>query len=175
MRLFLSAIFILCAVSAAAQPPYDMERTPKGTTLEYETPQGVFRVHYAGRDGKLYLFENSRDASKGAPLAVKNWVQRDGQTVRVRQNGETLRFRPHDCSYTIGTCKFTVSSSKGWKAPMVRVSEFSDGVWTDALYRKSVATRNLVRQGRALIDANGQSIWRIWVDEDGLEHRMKRK
>lgn len=52
------------------------------------------------------------------------YLDKDGNQVRwVRLDGFELKFRPHDCTRTLGRCQYTQTSSDGKKEVRLRITE----------------------------------------------------
>lgn len=86
----IAAIAASLALSAAAQPVYDVGALPKGATFTWRAHNGNATVKFIGQNGQLFKFRYSRDASP-RPVGQSHLMVRPhgqyGQGARAQRNG----------------------------------------------------------------------------------------
>lgn len=172
MRILL--VVFAFAASIAQSQTYDVTRTPVGTEFRFSSSIGDAVITYEGPDDGLFLFRYVRDNGPH-PTRLLNWTNQAGQTVRVQEGDLQLRFRPHDCSFVVGTCKFVVTNNRGGRFPMVEVAKYEDGVWHYNRYRRRVSPNTLEERGRVEVDKEGMPLRRDWIDQGGEQHWTRRQ
>ncbi|WP_284164071.1 hypothetical protein [Frigidibacter sp. SD6-1] len=156
MRALLSLIFLcLTALPLHAEIPFDVTLMTEGQTVRWRAENGNTAVTYLGPEGGLYRFAFTRDGSKGDPAEVAFWSNRQGEAVKARVGALTLRYKPSDCTLTVGRCTYTETRSDGARRKMVHLASVADGVWTYRLYHTAEAAENLVEEGTFTVDGAG--------------------
>ena len=115
------AVLISFTVAAIAEEPRSVEIDAGevgglhvGSVLVYDGTIGETSIRYLGQDGDLYRFAKHIGGEADDPATSTFWLDRKGQTVRViEDDGEILRFEPHDCSRTRGECHYAFHSELG--------------------------------------------------------------
>ena len=105
------ATVLALATNSTAQTSFDMSDTPKGATTRWTSSYGDFSVKHLGQKGDLFKFRFKRAGSKGHPLTLMSWANRNGDTVKAKIGSATITFSPHDCSLTLGRCEYVENHS----------------------------------------------------------------
>lgn len=85
---------------------------------------GLIHHMFRGKSGKYYLLESYRGEGPSGRPVFTTYLDGDGNQVRwVRQDGFELRFKPHDCTRTLGRCQYTQTDSNGKREVRLRITE----------------------------------------------------
>lgn len=124
-KFFLMA-FVLTATSVSAQDiRWKSEKTTPGDYVSVEQSQGGLIHHvYAGRKGKDFVLNSYRGAKPAGEPVFVTYLDRDGNYRKwVRADGFTVKYRPHDCTRTLGKCTYKEIHSDGTRKTRTRVTE----------------------------------------------------
>jgi hypothetical protein len=159
----------------AAAADFDAAALQPGSVVRWNTDNGRTSVRMTGAEDGVLLWEFRRDASKGQPARLSLRTDRRGETLSVADATGVTRFDPGDCSLTIGTCRYVMTTPDGTRQKMVWTAKVDGGgVWTYALYRDRADKANLVERGRFTVDAYGFYIDRTYQGADGRKRWSKR-
>lgn len=93
------------------------------TTID-QSQGGLIHHVYRGRVGRSFAIESYRGSSPSGTPVFTTFLDKDGNQVRwVRQDGFELKYRPHDCTRTLGRCQYTQTGSDGKKVTRLRITE----------------------------------------------------
>ena len=152
---------LLFPLPVFSQTQFDVSRLPIGSTVRWTTHNGNTSITLRQRSGDLFLFDFVRDGSKGSPLKVRFWSNRNGQSVKAIIGNETVTYSPSDCTLTVGKCTYRETLSDGRSRKMIWRGTERGGVWSYKLYHTSETTANLTEEGNFTVDAAG-----IYIDRD---------
>jgi hypothetical protein len=150
-------VFVLGA-GALAQTSFDMSKTSKGSVTKWASSYGNFSVKHLGQKGALFKFSFKRDGSKGYPLNLVSWSNRNGDTVKAKIGSTTVTFTPHDCSMTLGRCEYVETHSKLGSKNMVWNATRKNGVWSYTKHENKVSNATLLQTGTFTVDKFGYPI-----------------
>ncbi len=156
--------FLMLLTLASAASAFDLSKKEIGTITRWKTHNGNTHLQYLGPAGKHYLLEFTRDGSKGAPMKLTLWTDRQGNTVKLKTGAVTITFDPHDCNTTRGKCTYTETHSKYGSRSMVWNAKVSDGLWNYTLHHSKVSKATLLESGKFTIDQYG-----FYIDRDYQE------
>lgn len=98
--------------------------TPGDYTSIEQSQGGLIHHVFRGKAGRSYVIESFRGSSPSGSPVFTTYLDKDGNQVRwVRQDGFELKFRPHDCTRTLGRCQYTQTGSDGKKEIRLRITE----------------------------------------------------
>jgi len=120
------ALASLMGTSANAQDiRWQSEKMTPGAYVSINQSQGEMIHHvYTGRRGKAFVLTSYRGAKPGGTPAFETHLDKDGNYVRwVRPDGFEIRYRPHDCTRTLGQCSYKEIHSDGTRKQRTRVTE----------------------------------------------------
>ena len=174
-RTLLAPLILVALISSTMANAFDLSAKPIGSITRWRTDNGNTSVEMLARDGKLFKLAFTRDNSKGQPDFAILWTRKDGQEVEITSSsGEWTRFKPHNCTLTIGKCRYTEKRSNGQKRKMIRISSMRNGKTTYALYHTRIKPTNLVEKGRFTVDRYGYMIDRDYT-QNGSHQRWSRR
>jgi hypothetical protein len=168
MRPLLTLLFLcLAALPLHADPPFDVTLMTEGQTVRWRAENGNTTVTYLGPEAGLYRFAFARDGSKGDPAKVAVWSNRQGEAVKAQVGGLTVRYKPSDCTLTVGRCTYAEIRSDGARRKMVHLASLANGVWTYRLYHTAEAAENLIEEGTFTVDEAGVILDRTYRIREG--------
>lgn len=98
--------------------------TPGDYTSIDQSQGGTIHHVFKGKEGRFFVMDSYRGASPSGSPVFTTYLDKDGNQVRwVRQDGFEIRFRPHDCTRTLGRCQYTQTGSDGKKEVRLRITE----------------------------------------------------
>ena len=149
MRILVSALLLSLATGVqAGMPQYDLSKVTKGSTAKWTSYLGDFTVKLNGKSQGKYVFDYKRDASQDNPLAARSWANANGDTVKAKFGAITVKLTPHDCSMTMGECKYTRTVGKDQAQNLVRKSTFQNGWVVYKVFNQTTGTNVLEEEGR---------------------------
>ncbi|MCY1127822.1 hypothetical protein OU426_13240 [Frigidibacter sp. RF13] len=165
----LLTLLLLCltALPLRAETAFDVTLMTEGQTVRWRAENGNTAVTYLGPEGGLYRFAFTRDGSKGDPAKVAVWSNRRGEAVRAEVGGLTVRYKPSDCTLTVGRCTYTEALSDGARRKMVHLASVANDVWTYRLYHTAEAAENLIEEGTFTVDAAAVILDRTYRIREG--------
>lgn len=181
-KIFLAiiAFVLLFASGPTAQTPFDVSKKTKGDITRWASSYGNFSVKYLGQQGDLFRFRFKRDASRGKPLSLVSWTNRNGDTVRAKIGSASVTFSPHDCSLTLGRCSYVEKHSKLGSRSIIWNATSKNGVWRYTKHLNSVSKATLLQAGTFTVDEFGYSIDRDYqtyqdgrLSENGWTRRVR--
>ncbi len=128
LRIF-SVLFACAITSTPVAYAKDIRWKPELATIgDYVTidqSQGG-RIHHVfkGKSGRAFIIESFRGRSPQGVSVFTTYLDKNGNYLRwVRADGFEIRFKPHDCTRTIGRCKYTEIHSDGKRNNRTRVTK----------------------------------------------------
>lgn len=122
----LLAALLVVATSAAAQDiRWKPETLRKGdyTTID-QSMDGLIHHVFRGKAGRYYLMESYRGAQPSGSPEFSTYLDKDGNQVRwVHESGFEIRYKPHDCTRTLGRCQYTQRDSNGAQETRLRITK----------------------------------------------------
>lgn len=117
MGIVLTAVLTLAAPPLAAQGavPLEMDKIRKGTVVRYIDADGSVEAHrFDGKSGAGYRVSVFDGEVASGKLRSCSIVDGQGQVLSIKpEDGGAMRFTPHLCNRTVGTCRFQVRFSNG--------------------------------------------------------------
>lgn len=128
MKIVVAFAFIISLISTsvfADSVRWKPETLKAGDYTSINQSQGGLIHHvFRGKVGRFYVLESYRGSSPSGKPVFTTYLDKDGNQVRwVRQDGFELKFRPHDCTRTLGRCQYTQIGSDGKKEVRLRITE----------------------------------------------------
>ncbi|ATG35786.1 hypothetical protein PhaeoP23_01644 [Phaeobacter piscinae] len=101
------------------------ETLTPGDYISIDQSQGGLIHHvFSGKAGRSYIVESYRGSKPSGKPVFTTYLDKDGNQVRwVRPDGFELRFRPHDCTRTLGRCQYTQTGTDGKRETRLRLTE----------------------------------------------------
>ncbi|WP_209079553.1 hypothetical protein [Shimia sp. R9_3] len=162
--------FSLMATSASAQDiRWKSEKATPGDYVSVEQSKGGLIHHvYAGRKGKDFVLKSYRGAQPAGEPVFVTYLDKDGNYRKwVRADGFEIKYRPHDCTRTLGQCTYKEVHSDGRRKKRTRVTEATKNGLAFKEYDESGA---FLFGGRIALDAWG---WRGDGTVDGNRGKQK--
>lgn len=120
----ISAALVSTAVAASDIRWKPETQTPGDYVSIDQSQNGLIHHVYGGKSGRYYVLKSYRGDSPSGKPVFTTYLDKDGNQVRwVRQDGFELKFRPHDCTRTLGRCQYTQTGSDGKKQVRLRITE----------------------------------------------------
>ena len=110
---FLFLLILATLATACTVPEGDIRWKPELlNTGDYVTidQSRSGRIHhvYSGQEGSNFIITSYRGASPTGTPAFTTLLDRNGNYIRwARSDGYEVRYRPHDCTRTLGKCRYT--------------------------------------------------------------------
>ncbi len=149
---------------------------PASREVKWRGSDGASSLRYLGRDGNSLPLP-----VQPAPVGRQLRRRRSGgraataSLVRADYGDDVESYEPHDCSFTIGRCRYTVTPRRhGSRERMIRVTTLTGGDWRYRLYRDREGPRSLVESGGYTADAFGAEIDGFATGTDGNTSRFQR-
>ena len=149
----------LAALSAcAAQPTGDIRWKPEllnaGDYVSVsQSRDGLIHHMFVGSDRGNYVVQSYRGASPEGEPAFTTVLDRDGNYLLWEdQDGYQVRYEPHDCTRTLGTCRYTEIRPNNLRVRWTRVTTA-----TEVGFKYVETDRNGGRKvtGEIALDARG--------------------
>lgn len=166
MKILISALLTclttLSAVESTAQE-IDVTRLSVGEHRQWDTDLGRTQITYQGKDAKGHKFQFQRDGSKDADDAGYIWTTRDGQTLSFETGTFHSTYSPHDCTLTLGECRFVERKPDNKSRSSIRVTQRDGSLWRYWLYHTRKSPQTLIEHGAFTVEDNG-----FIINHDGV-------
>lgn len=152
----------------------DLGRFPVGTTITWQNSDKLYFTHIVrGKDAKGYRLDFFAGRKATGPLEGTYWVDGKGQFLHfIWADGREVRYSPHACNRTPGTCRFTETRKGQPPQTLLHVATPSADGFT---YIETDATSGAVWQtGSVTLGANGLNVrgWFQYPGEKRLSLRL---
>lgn len=125
--------FLLLAMLLSSSPLHADSIRWKPETLKrgdyvtiHQSQNGLIHHVYRGKSGRSYILDSYRGKSPSGKPVFTTYLDKDGNYLKwVRQDGFELKYRPHDCSRTLGRCQYTQTGPDGKRVVRLRITEVS--------------------------------------------------
>lgn len=123
--LLAAAISLMSTIANADDIRWKPETLRKGDyTSINQSQNGLIHHVFRGKSGRFYVLDSYRGKTPSGKPVFTTYLDKDGNQVRwVRKDGFEVRFKPHDCTRTLGRCQYTQTSSDGKREVRLRITE----------------------------------------------------
>ncbi|WP_204114425.1 hypothetical protein [Shimia biformata] len=150
----MAGLILSVSVAEAQDIRWRSEIATPGDYVTIDQSQGG-RIHHVfrGKSGRSFVIDSYRGKSPEGTPEFTTYADKNGNYLRwVRRDGYEIRYKPHDCTRTLGQCTYTEIHSDGKKNKRTRVTEatrdgFSFGEFDDK--------GNYLFGGRLALDSHG--------------------
>jgi hypothetical protein len=138
-----------------------------GTVITSRNSEGIWSTLTArGRDGRGYRFDARAGRDGRGPVGVTLWYDAKGQVLRAAYaDGNVAIYHPHDCSRTLGTCRFAEQRSNGETVVRVTVRRRTGG--GVSVTERDAASGEVIAKGAATLDKTGLAVT-SWYHPSGF-------